>query len=407
MRPMTVVISPHTMEIGGSQLNAVELAAQLQARGHTVLVHGPAGPLVDRVTEAGLRHVEEVPSRRRPGLATTRALRRLVQTEEVDVVHGFEWPPILEAAAATHATRAVAVGTVMSMGVAPFLPSGVPLTVGTRQLQRETPVRRAPVHLWEPPVDVVANRPGAGEPLASRFAVPSGAVRVVVVSRLVTELKLEGILTACRVVGRLARELPLRLLVVGDGPARGVVEQEAARANLTAGCEAVTLAGELPDPRGAYDAADVVLGMGGSALRGLAFGKPLVVQGEGGFFEVLSSATVHTFLEGGWYGVADRTSAEAELHLERILTTLLDDPGHRERLGDYGRSLVCERFSLDAAGALVEELYRAALADRVPLPAQWLAGGRTAAGLLDYKLQRRRQRRRGVAATDDFNARVR
>ena len=48
--------------------------------------------------------------------------------------------------------------------------------------------------------------------------------------------------------------------------------------------------------------------MGGSALRSLAFSKPLVVQGESGFWQLLTEATVDDFLWTGWYGVgADKT----------------------------------------------------------------------------------------------------
>ena len=35
------------------------------------------------------------------------------------------------------------------------------------------------------------------------------------------------------------------------------------------------------DPRPAYAAADIVIGMGGSSLRGMAFGKPTIVVGIG------------------------------------------------------------------------------------------------------------------------------
>ena len=69
--------------------------------------------------------------------------------------------------------------------------------------------------------------------------------------------------------------------VVGDGPSRPLVARAADRANARA-CRprCIALARTPRDPRPAYAAADVILGMGASALRGLAFGKPLVVQGD-------------------------------------------------------------------------------------------------------------------------------
>ena len=102
-------------------------------------------------------------------------------------------------------------------------------------------------------------------------------------------------------------------MIVGDGAARAEVEEAAAAANARAGRRVVVLAGQLGDPRPAYAAADVVLGMGGSALRGMAFGKPLMVQGEGGFWELLTPESAPMFLRQGWYGIGSTaTGAAAE-----------------------------------------------------------------------------------------------
>ena len=137
----------------------------------------------------------------------------------------------------------------------------------------------------------------------------------VVVCRLARELKLEGLLTACRVVGQLAAEgTDIRLAIVGDGPARLVVEEEAAKANaLGTNPPAIHLVGEMVDPRPAYAAADIMLGMGGSALRGMAFGKPLIVQGEAGFWKLCDEESAPSFLAGGWYGLGDGAPGDARL----------------------------------------------------------------------------------------------
>ena len=99
-----------------------------------------------------------------------------------------------------------------------------------------------------------------------------------------------------------------------------------ARCNARAGRPVVLLAGELRDPRAAYAAADVCLGMGGSALRAMAFAKPLVVQGEGGFWELLTPDTVDRFLWTGWYGVGDDPARGAAV-LADILRPLLAETG--------------------------------------------------------------------------------
>ncbi|MCT9931978.1 glycosyltransferase family 4 protein [Planotetraspora sp. A-T 1434] len=401
---MRILVYPHTMEVGGSQLNAIELAEAVRDLGHEVMLVSDPGPLVERVKAAGLEHVELDTARRRPDPATVRLLRRLVAERGIDVVHGYEWPPGLEAYFATFGrSPAAAVCTVMSSGVAPFLPRELPLIVGTEELRAREAARRDDVRLIEPPVDVVANAPGhPSEEFRKRFGLGDDRLDIVVVCRLVPELKLEGLLTAVEVVGRLAAELPVRLVVVGDGAARDQVESRAAEANARAGERVVVLTGELFDPRPAYASGAVAIGMGGSALRALAFGCPLVVQGEAGFFELLTPETVDRFLTGGWYGLGNGP-AEGARRLEEALRPLLTDAKLRAELGAFGRSLVVERFSLERAARVQEGIYRDAL-DRAGSRASLRSAAASSAAVFGYKVRRKYARARGRAPADDFNA---
>ena len=202
----------------------------------------------------------------------------------------------------------------------------------------------------------------------------------------------------------------VQLAVVGDGPARREVEEAAEAANKRAGRRVVVLTGQLADPRPAYSAADVILGMGGSALRGMAFGKPLVVQGERGFWELLTPDSASVFLRDGWYGVGSAVDGRASgaSKLRQILQRLLDNPDRITQLGDYGRGLVIERFSIDHAAAVQEDLYARAV-DASNRPSRVAARGRRGAHRLgrataprgDGKLRRWSGRN---VPTDDFNA---
>ncbi len=395
------MVYPHSMELGGSQLNAIELAAAVRDLGHEVIVVSEPGPLVGNVKAAGLEHLELDLYRRRPSWTTIRRLRSLAESRGVDVVHGYEWPPGVEAYYTTLGdARVTAVCTVMSMSVAPFLPPSLPLVVGTREIQQGARARHPRVHLIEPPVDVAANAPGHPvEEFRRAHGLTPGPLDIVVVCRLVPELKLESLLTAVDTVGRLAGELDVRLVVAGDGTARDQVEEHAARANAAAGRPVVVLTGELADPRPAYASATVCLGMGGSALRSLAFGKPLIVQGEHGFFELLTPETEPLFLEQGWYGLGGGRD-EGPARFEAALRRLYADAELRGKLGEYGRRLVTDRFSLERAARVQADIYEQAIAEP-PSPRDALA---TAQGVAAHKLRRRYQRLRGTHSRDDFNA---
>jgi glycosyltransferase involved in cell wall biosynthesis len=410
---LRVLVYPHAMEIGGSQLNAIEIAAAVRDRGHRVAVVSRPGALVETVRRLGLSHFPLDPrARRLPSPRAAIHLTSLVRRHRIDVVHGYEWPPTVEAFAGPRLMLGQpVVSTVMSMAVAPFLPRTVPLIVGTDEIRRRAvEAGYASVTLIEPPVDVDANTPEFDPgPFRASLGLDAAAPLLVIVGRLAAELKLEGLLSACDTVGKLAASgVAVQLAVVGDGPVRPQIERAAIAANTRAGSRIVALTGQLKDPRPAYAAADVILGMGGSALRGLAFGKPLIVQGERGFWELLTPESAHFFLRHGWYGLgaAGEGRVAGVARLEAILRGLLDQPAHRARLGSYGRTLVAERFSLNRTGAVQEEVYAVAMEARCRQPVLPLArdAGRVGIGLLRYKVTRKWRRWRGAVASDDFNA---
>ncbi len=409
---MRVLVYPHTMEIGGSQLNAVEIAAAVRDRGHDVIVISRSGALVDRVRQLGLSHIPLDPrSRRRPSPRAAIQLARLARGHEIDVVHGYEWPPVLEAFAGPRLLLGLpVVATVNSGTVAPFLPRMIPLIVCAESVRRQAVYSgHAYVTVVEPAVDVRANAPGVDPgPFRSSLFGSDGIPLVTVVSRLVRQYKLEGLLAACDAVGELnAAHVPVHLAIVGDGQERPAVEQAAAAANARAGRQVVVLAGELQDPRPAYAAADVVLGMGGSALRAMAFAKPLVVQGERGFWKLVTAQTATGFLADGWYGLGADSDGRAEgaRRLEGILRRLLADPAAWPGLGALGRRIVTDRFSLDHAAELQEQVYLSAIRTSGRLPAARLAteAGRAGFGVVRHQLRRKWQRRRGTVAVDDMN----
>jgi glycosyltransferase involved in cell wall biosynthesis len=406
---MHVLVYPHDLGIGGSQLNAIEIGAAVQALGHRTTVFGQPGALVARVRELGLEFVQAPEPGKRPSPRTVSALVKLIDDRHIDVLHGYEWPPALECVlAARRRPRVAAVGTVMSMAVAPFIPTTMPLMVGTAEIAAaERDFGRPEVHLLEPPVDLRENDPGVDVGQAefrTQHRLEAGCLTVGMVTRMAYELKLEGILAAIQTVEMLAEEFPIRLVIAGDGPARAEVIERAATANARAGAGTVLLLGELLDPRTVYATADVLLGMGGSALRAMAFAKPLVVQGEHGFWRLLDSEALPRFLWTGWYGVGDGAAAGSAV-LAQILRGLHEDPGSREFLGGFGRRIVEERFSTEVAASTQLEVYSSALGSPRTivntLPSDVIAASR----YTRYYLRKRLLRARGLEQADDFNAR--
>jgi len=357
-----LLVAPHDLGIGGSQINAIDLAAAAADAGHDVIVYGKPGPLVERIEARGLEFVAARPLRYRPAPSRILQLARLARRRKLDLIHAYEWPPCLDAYFGAHLTGGVPLlCTVLSMSVSPYVPSSVPLVMGTAALAAEARRRhRAPVWALEPPIDTAADAPSIdGAPLRRAFEIPDQEPLAVTVSRLALELKLDALVDAIDAVGELARELPLTLLIVGDGPADTALRARAEQINRRREREVVKFAGALADPRPAYAAADLVLGMGSSALRAMAIGKPVIVQGEGGFSKVFEPTSGDYFERHGFWGVGDGQPNGRRLAGQ--MRDLLANRTRLERLGDFGRETVTTRFSLRRAIEIQLDAYDALL----------------------------------------------
>jgi glycosyltransferase involved in cell wall biosynthesis len=373
---MRVLIFPRDLELGGSSINAIDLAAAVREHGHDTMVFANRGPLEQRVTALGLPfQPAEVPQAPRPSLHVMRALAAAVRRHRIDLVHTYEYWPCVEAFCGPGLLLGRPVlATILSMELPSYLPRSVPVAVGTRDLV-DTAERsgQASAYLIEPPVDTAADRPGLD---TSGFAAAFGlaheaspgpddpVLTVAIVSRVATQMKQESIERAMDAVALLAPSRAVRLLVVGDGSAMADVSGRAAAINDRIGKRAVVLTGALVDPRPAYAFADIVVGMGSSVLRGMAFAKPAVVVGERGFSMPVTPENMAVFDRTGFYGVDGGRPAVEEDPLVDQLRQLVDDAPRRRRLGEFGLETVRQRYSLPAAAARLDRAYRQTVADR-------------------------------------------
>ena len=379
---MKILVFGHWLEVGGTQVNAIELSAALRdAHGHDVVYFATPGPMLALVEEKGLRFVPAPAADFHPSPARMRVLRDVLRRERPDLIHVWDWWQCLDAYYVAHLLmRVPMVVTDMSMSLSRLLPKAVPTSFGTpelRDLAKARGHRRAEVVL--PPVDVKQNAPGAVDPrpFRQRYGVEDGDILLVTVCRLSTWMKAESLRRTVEAVRTLGRELPLRFVIVGDGNARLELQQLADSANNELGRPAVVLAGALLDPRPAYAAADIVVGMGGSALRGMAFGKPVIIVGEQGFSAPLSPQTAESFHYKGMYGIGDGAPANARLASD--IRSLAERPRDLAALGEFSRQFVRKHFELETVSAGLDAFLRAAAEERPQLRVAAADGLRTAA----------------------------
>ena len=380
---MKILIFAHKLEIGGTQTNAIELATALRdLHGHEVVLFATPGPMVKLIEEKGLRFLPAPNDYGgHPSLPRMRALRDAVRCERPDLLHVWDWWQCLDAYYAVYLPMRVPVlVTDMNMSLTRVLPKALPTTFGTPEvLDQAKAAGRRQAELLLPPVDIHVNAPGAVDtlPFRERYGIGDGDITLVTVSRLADSMKAESLIRTVHAVRTLGRDLPLRFVIVGDGAIRAKLEQLADQVNMELGRPAVVLAGALLDPRPAYAAADIVVGMGGSALRGMAFGKSVIIVGEQGFSAPFTPETAESFYYKGIYGLGNDSPGNARLVAD--IRGLAEHPAQRSALGQFSRQFVVRRFSMEVVCARLEEFCRGAVTKAPKLHVIVADGLRTAA----------------------------
>jgi glycosyltransferase involved in cell wall biosynthesis len=368
-----ILVQINNLGLGGTQLNAVDLAAATTDFGYeSVLVaprdtlpsHGPS--IVDVAASRGvpLEMFDRASSRVR-GATTARGvitLSRLATRHKTDIFHAYStgftragyWGPCLFG-------RRPLVVTAYEMEVDPLIQQRASLIVGTEYLAQEQAHRPGPTVLISPPVDLDRDNPASvsGMDFRALHGVAPQQPAIVMVSRLDDEMKSFSVEVAVQAVGSMA-DTDAVLIIVGTGNAVVRLTRLAAAVNAHLGRRAVVLTGALADPRPAYAAADVVIGMGGSAARALAFGKPLVVSGELGQFRIFGPASSAALFRNSFWSNQRPDNARDELLA--CLNPLLRSVQLREELGDFGRKFACEHFGLRAMAARLADVYQTAAA---------------------------------------------
>lgn len=365
---MKVLVTLNSLVLGGCQLNAIDLAQTARSHGVDSVLVGyrstlPAdgGPsMLDAAAERGAEiHVLDVSTRTSDAAPE---LARLADRIGADLVHGYGgWDLRAPFLGPCRWGRRPLVQTVYEM----YVPSDVyprqPLVVGTRYLlEEQQQARRGMVELVSPPVDLNTDHPGV-DPTSFRssFGLEAGRCNLVIVSRLDTEMKELGVRESIEAVGALGRD-DIDLVIVGGGDAEERLRLAGEAVNARLGRRAIVFCGPLHDPRAAYAAADVVIGMGSSAARGLAFGKPLIVCGEYGWYRTFGPDTSSLLFRNSFW--SDESEPESVDRLATQIAALADDPALRRERGELGRRFAEGHFGLELMAERLVDVYERAAA---------------------------------------------
>jgi glycosyltransferase involved in cell wall biosynthesis len=366
-RPTTICQVLHSLTVGGAEVLAARLARQLRGSYRFVFAClDELGALGEQLGGEGFR-VRVLG--RRPGVdwRVTLRLAQFLRHEQVDLLHAHQYAPFFYALASRLVFRRPPILFTEHGRAFPDYPRHKRIVANRLLLERRDrvvgvgqSVRQALIRNEGIPAERVAviyngvnlstfaNGSVDRRAVRHEMGVDAGDWVVILVARLDP---LKDLATAVRTLAQVVRRRPdARLVLVGEGPERGMVEDLVRQHDLTGH---VRLLGLRSDVARLLHAADVFLltsvseGIPVTVLEAMAAGLPVVSTQVGGVGEII---------EDGRTGLL--ASAGDDQRLAQKILYLADQADLRRQIGCQGRERVRALFSEEQMHASYVRLYR-------------------------------------------------
>ena len=344
---------------GGTELHMLNLSEQLVKRGHRVTITCRPGLFVE--TAAQERGLQTVPITvtSQQDWHDRRKLLDLMRRERFDIVHAH-WRPDYVVSATLARLSGIPVNLLSHHSPRPLKTKEVflyPRFLYDRIIALSESVRGMLVGQGLPADKVVTIHHGTDtaafrhttlppEDVLRDWQIPSDRLVVGIVGRIAPE---KGIICLLEALSRLP-DVPLHLVIIGDGPQEEEVRATIARLALG---ERVTIAGFRKDVNNAINALDVLVlastwqePCAAVVQQAMALGKPVIGTDAGGTPEMIA--------DGETGMIVPPADADA---LANALRTFAAEPARRASMGVAGRERVDRLFTLQRMVDQNEALY--------------------------------------------------
>ncbi len=137
----------------------------------------------------------------------------------------------------------------------------------------------------------------------------------------------------------------LKVIMVGSGNLLSPVKEKAEGINKSIGRKVISLTGPRTDINKFTALADLFIGFGRSSLEALSAGKPLILAGNEGYIGILNEDSLGAAAESNFSG-RGKSRAESQRFMKDIIKVIKMDKEERRILGDFGRSLIENSYSV-------------------------------------------------------------
>lgn len=373
--PVVLQVLP-SLETGGAERGAVDVACALVAAGGTAIVVSAGGRMVRELERGGAKHVTMPVDSKSPFVmrANVRRLRKLILEHGVDIVHARSRAPAWSAAKAAKQTGRRFVTTVhgpysggwfkrrynavMAKGdriiaISDFVADYVKWTFKLEPPRVEVIHRGVDLHLFDPArVDAprIIN-------LARDWRLPDDVPIIMLPGRLTRWKGQRVLIDAIALLGR----TDICCVIVGSDQGRTHYRQELEEHIARRGVEAVVrIVPDCRDMPAAYMLSDVVVSastdpeaFGRIIAEAQAMGRPVIATNHGAAPEIIVPGSTGWLVEPG----------NARALAEAIQDAISLSPEQRDEIAHAAMARVRELFTKDRMCAQTIALYRGLLAE--------------------------------------------
>ena len=354
---MKILMATMGLDIGGAETHIVELAKELKAEGHDIVVASNGGVYVPEIVAAGIRHYQVPMHRRDAGcmLRSRKLLKEIIRTERPDVVHAHARIPAFLCGTLQRTMKFPFVTTAhwvfTTKGGLRYLTNWGQRTVAVSDdikayLIREYGVPEEHISVTINGIDTEKFSPQtSGQSVVEEFGLDRSRPVVSYVSRMDEDRALVA-RQLIQIAEELDRTVPgVQLLIAGGGNVFRELKEQAEAVNARMGRTCVVMTGPRTDINQIVAAGDIFVGVSRSALEAMSAAKPVIVAGNEGYQglfgpEKLEEARLGNFCCRGL------PMSTPERLLADMAAVLSLSPEQKAAAGAYGREVIFQYYSV-------------------------------------------------------------
>ena len=368
----TILMLLMGLEIGGVETHVVELSKELTKRGFNIIVASNGGVYEKELVKFGIKHYD-VPMHQRNILKMIRSyklLKKIIIKEHIDIVHsharipgficGFLYKKLdFVFVASTHGIYNT------KMGLKYLTNWGKKVIAVSEDIKdyliEEYNVRQKDIFLTINGIDTNKFSPSVSGDRIKKELKITNEPTIIHVSRLDEG----GSATAAQVLISAAeninKSIPnVKIVIAGGGNLFNNLNKKAQQVNKKMGRKCILMIGSRTDVNEVIAAGDIFVGVSRAALEAMATGKVVILAGYAGYMGIFSENKLYDAINNN-FCCRGFEETKAELLTDDILKAFKMSRKEKQELGEYGRKVIFEYYSIKRMADDCLKAYSAAI----------------------------------------------